>query len=75
MMLVSLEVEGAAVGAAIDGMPLAITMLVTSWVTIGLPMVAGSGAAIVDGVVAGWIVAVMTLAVLGIAPGTVSQIL
>ena len=72
--LVMLESEVAGLGGAIDGTPLAITMLVTSCVDAGLPIVGGR-VAIVEAVVTGCIVAVMTLAVFGTAPGTLSQML
>lgn len=71
----SVLLERGAVGGGIWGTPLAMTMLVTSWVVEGLPIVDGRAVAIVGEVVAGSRVAVITLKVFGTAPGTLSQTL
>lgn len=62
-------------GGPIEGIPLAITMLVTSCVAVGLPITGGREVAIVPVLVVGSMVAVITLTVLGMAPGTLSQTL
>ena len=73
LLLFDSVIVGTALDGPSDGTPLARTILVTSCVVAGLPIVGGKGVAIVEGVAAGWIVAVMTPMVFSVDPGTLSQ--